>query len=387
MRRIDQYAGFFLCHMLSILYKVKGKSRVDQPIPDSLSKVLVIKFLGFGSIIMTTPLLAEMKKNYPECEIHFLTFSENVPICESISLIDKTLYLEKSSSWKFVFSLVKNFRLIRKRNYDAVLNLEFFSNFTLILSALSKAGIVLCFGGRHEYSKRLCHRIISYENSTHVTYKFRNFLKIIEIESFQENRPLVRLEESSHAKKKISELLERHRVQTGKDLLIIVNINSSEMSDIRKWPIENYQQIISFLLSKQNVKILLIGGKEDVSYVSQLDKRVLGDKERIINLAGQISLKELISLMKMSYLYIGNDSGPLHLAEACSLPNVSFFGPESPDAYGHPGDKNYIFYSGLPCSPCLNVYKNKDTSCLDNKCLKKIEPAEVIKVLQEKYFS
>lgn len=387
MRRIDQYAGFFLCHMLSFLYKIKGENRADQTTPEILNKVLVIKFLGFGTIIMATPLIAELKRNHPECKIHFLTFSDNVPICESIPLIDKTFYLEKNSLGKFVFSLMNIFRQIRKLKYDVVFNLEFFSNFSLILSALSKSRMALCFGGRHEYSKRLCQRNISYENSTHITEKFYNFLKIIEIEPSRERLPLIKLEENSNSKRNISDLLERYRVQTGKDLLVVININASEMSDIRKWPLEYYQQVISFLLSKQAVKILLIGGKEDVSYVSQLEKTVSADKERILNLSGQISLRELISLMKVSYLYLGNDSGPLHLAEACGLPNVSFFGPESPDAYGHPGDKNYTFYLGLHCSPCINVYSNKDTSCADNRCLKKIEPKEVIKVLREKYFS
>ncbi len=387
MRRIDQYAGFFLCKMLSPLYKVKGKSRVNQPISEIFNKVLVIKFLGFGSIIMTTPLMAEMKRNYPECKIHFLTFSDNIPICESIPLIDKTFYLNKNSPGKFVFSLVKNLRQIRKLKYDVVFNLEFFSNFSLILSALSKSRMALCFGGRHEYRKRLCQGIISYESTTHITEKFCNFLKIIKIEPSRGRLPLVKLEESPDSKKTIADLLERHRIQTGKDLLVVININAGEMSDIRKWPMEYYQQVISFLLGKRAVKILLIGGKEDVSYVLQLEKRISADKGRILNLAGQISLRELISLMKVSYLYFGNDSGPLHLAEACGLPNVSFFGPESLYAYGHPGDKNHTFYLGLHCSPCLNVYTNKDSSCVDNRCLKMIEPAEVIKVLREKYFS
>ncbi len=387
MRRIDQYAGFFLCHMLAFPNKLRGKSRQDQSIPKSIDKVLVIKFLGFGSIIMTTPLMAEIKKNYPKCQIHFLTFSSNVPVCESIPLIDKTISLEKSSPGRFILSLVKNFRQIRKSKYDIVFNLEFFSNFSLILSALSKSKMVLCFGGRHEYSKRLCHRIISYENATHISHKFCNFLKIIGIEPSRESLPIVGLEESADSEKNISDLLERHRVQIGKDVLVHININASEMSDIRKWPMEYYQKVISFLLSQPNVKILLLGGKEDIPYVSELERRISADKKRMINLAGQISLKELISLMKKSYLYFGNDSGPLHIAEACGLPNVSFFGPESPYAYGHPGDKNYTFYSGLHCSPCLNVYSNKDTSCVDNLCLKKIEPAEVIQVLREKYFS
>lgn len=386
MRRLDFYMGFLLCSLLAFLYRIRGKGKVFLPRTLNNKKILTIKFLGFGSIIMTTPFIAEMKKNYPEAKIHFLTFSDNAPICESIRLIDKTFYLEKKSLGKFIVSLVKNLHQIRKQNYDLVFNLEFFSNFSLLLTTLSKSKLGFCFGGRHEYRKILCHRIISYENEPHVIDKFFNFLRIFVNKPLGNKKQLTELKESQEARKRVLNLLERKQVDISKNILVLININASEMSRIRKWPIEYYQQVISFLLSQKRVKIILIGGKEDIPYVSRMENMISLKKDRVINLAGQTSLKELISLMKVSHLYLGNDSGPLHLAEACHLPNISFFGPESPNVYGHPGPKNYIFYSNLPCSPCLNVYTNKDTSCTDNICLKIIRPDKVIKILQEKYF-
>lgn len=386
MRRIDLYLGFLPCHLLAFLYKIRGKNKRKPPIPEALKKVLVVKFLGFGSIVMTTPLLAELKKNYPSTKIHFLTFSDNVEICKSINLIDRIFYLEKKSLTKFALSLIKNLCQLRKQDYDIVFNLEFFSNFSLLLSSLSKPKISICFGGRHEFRKVLCQRIISYENGTHIIDKFCNFLKLLNIYPSTDAKQLIELEENSESKKHILDLLEKKEVDVSRDFLVVVNINAGEMSRIRKWPIEYYQQVISFLLGKEKVKVILIGGKEDVSYVSCLEKMFTAKKDKIINLSGEISLIELISLMKASHLYLGNDSGPLHLAEACGLPNVSFFGPESPKVYGHSGNKNYTFYSDLPCSPCINVYTNKDTRCRDNICLKIIKPDEAIKILQEKYF-
>ena len=385
MRRIDQYVGFLLCHFLSWLYGVKRRSE-DQKVPQRLKRALVIKFLGFGSIILSTPLMAEIKRNYPNCKIDYLTFSENFPICESIPLIERTHSLERRSLGKFALSVVRILRQIRQSQYDVVFNLEFFSNFSLLLSALSKSKMVLCFGGRHEYSKRLCHKTISYENAVHIIEKFCSFLKALGKEPSGECLSLPNLDEDPESKKRISEILEQYQIQPERDRLILVNINASEMSDIRKWPLDYYVQVCSFLLTIPAVKILLIGGREDVAYVSQLEKKLSGERGRVLNLVGKISLREMISLMRVSYLYFGNDSGPLHVAEAIGLPNVSFYGPESPQAFGHPGDKNHIFYAGLQCSPCINVYSNKDTSCLDNKCLRKIEPAKVIKVLRDKYF-
>lgn len=388
MRRLDLYMGYLLCHLLSFIYKIGGikkrKKAASEPV--DIKKVLVIKFLGFGSTIMTIPFMREIKKNYPQCEVHFLTFSDNVQICESIRLIDRTVYLDKKSLWKFILTLVKTLYQIRRQNYDIAFNLEFFSNFSLLLAALSKSKLTICFGGRHEYRKTLSQKIVSYENEVHIIDKFCNFLKILKIIPTPESKPLMELNENPEAKRSISDILKKRKVDISKDFLVIVNINSGEMSRIRMWPPEYYQQVISFLLGKKEIRIILVGGKEDVSYVSHLERKIVEGRDRVINLSGLISLKELISLMKVGNLYLGNDSGPLHLAEACGLPNVSFFGPESPKVYGHSGDKNYIFYSNLPCSPCLNVYTNKDTRCNDNICLKMIGPEDVIKVLEEKYF-
>ncbi len=388
MRRLDFYAGFFFCSLLALLVRLRSKNKQNSPLPSILNntKILIIKFLGFGSIIMTTPLLAALKKYYPRTEIHFLTFADNVPICEAIPIISKTYYLEKKNLIKFLLSLTKNLHQIRKQSYDLVFNLEFFSNFSLLLAVLAGAKLVFCFGGRHEYRKTLCHRIVSYENEPHVADKFLNFLRLFIHDLPKDGQRIIELKEDQAARRTVLELLKRKNVNISQDFLVVVNINASDMSTIRRWPLEYYQKVVSYLLGQEKVKILLIGGREDVAYVSKLEKLISSNKDRVINLTGQTSLQELIALMKLSHLYLGNDSGPLHLAEACRLPNVSFFGPESPKVYGHPGPNNFAFYSNLPCSPCLNVYTNKDTSCKDNICLKKIKPEEVIKVLEKKYF-
>jgi ADP-heptose:LPS heptosyltransferase len=386
MRRIDFYVGFLPCHTLALLQKIRGRRKKPLSASEKLRKVLVVKFLGFGSILMTTPLMAELKKNSPQTKIHFLTFRDNKEICESINLIDRVLSLEKKSLTRFSLSLIKNLRFIREQNYDVVFNLEFFSNFSLFLAAVSRSKRVLCFGGRHEYRKTLCQDIISYENELHIIDKYCNFLKPLEIEPSQGTKPLTEVNESPESNKHIRDLLMNKDVDVTKDFLVVVNINAGEMSSIRKWPLEYYQQLISFMLQKKRVKVILIGGREDVSYVSRLEE-MIAEEDKVVNLAGKIDLRDLISLMKASHLFLGNDSGPLHLAQACGLSNVGFFGPESPYVYGHPDEKNYSFYSNLPCSPCLNVYTNKDTRCKDNRCLRLIKPDQVIEVLEKMYFT
>jgi len=67
------------------------------------------------------------------------------------------------------------------------------------------------------------------------------------------------------------------------------------------------------------------------------------------------------------------------------LPTISFFGPETPYLYGPQDCCHHIFYSDIFCSPCINIFNSKSSDCQENICLKKITPASVLKVIEEKY--
>lgn len=62
MRKIDLYRGLPCCYLLALIYKFRGKIKKKSSKPEALKKVLIIKFLGFRSIILTIPLTAELKK-------------------------------------------------------------------------------------------------------------------------------------------------------------------------------------------------------------------------------------------------------------------------------------------------------------------------------------
>jgi ADP-heptose:LPS heptosyltransferase len=89
-----------------------------------------------------------------------------------------------------------------------------------------------------------------------------------------------------------------------------------------------------------------------------------------------------MALLSLSTACISNDSGPLHIAAALGIPTVSFFGPESPLLYGPRGNGHTVFYAGIYCSPCLNVYNAKQAMCSgDNTCMQAITPEQVISAL------
>ena len=100
------------------------------------------------------------------------------------------------------------------------------------------------------------------------------------------------------------------------------------------WPSSNYNQLLKILLKKfSNVKFITAGSaKEENLYLNSIKKNIPEDK--IINLMG-VSLTLTSAYMKKSHLFIGNDSGLMHLSVASQLNTIGLFGPTNDHIYGH----------------------------------------------------
>ncbi len=170
------------------------------------------------------------------------------------------------------------------------------------------------------------------------------------------------------------------------DYIILININSSSLCVERRWPLEKFVELTKKLQEQGTAKIILLGDGQDKEYVDKFFSLIAND-ERLINLAGKLdSLGMLAALFERANLFITNDSGPLHIAASLGVPTLSFFGPEIPERYGPSGDSQTVFYSGVYCSPCLNVYNQKSAMCGgENKCMRKISLEDVFHVIQEKF--
>ena len=77
-----------------------------------------------------------------------------------------------------------------------------------------------------------------------------------------------------------------------------------------------------------------------------------------------------------------NDSGPGHFSAVTNLRTFVIFGPETPSLYGSLGNSTPI-YAGLACSPCVSAANHRKTLCIDNVCLRVIEPEMVLERLRE----
>tara|TARA_B100000315_G_scaffold260561_1_gene322952 strand:+ start:4435 stop:5547 length:1113 start_codon:yes stop_codon:yes gene_type:complete len=362
---------------------------IDVLFQKSYKNILILKFFGFGTILLAAPALSKIKKAYPSTEITIFTLSSNYELCEMLPSIDKIICLNIDNFLTFVITFIKAFLGIRRRKFNVIIDLEFITNFsaliTLLTTLFANRKTTVGFNSPIKWRNSVYDVIVSFDHSRHITKIFSKLVSSLAINDFALNFRPIRDALLKHADVEyLANLIEANDPLKKCDYFLCVNINAGVLSLNRRWPKEYFNILIRKLIEESNVGILLIGGKEDVDYVSDFQIE-LPLSPRIINLCGKTSLKQLIGLLSKSNLLITNDSGILHAAHVTGLSTISFFGPETPYLYGPIGKIHHVFYDDLFCSPCINIYNSKMSRCKDNICLKSITPDTVIELVKKKY--
>ncbi len=103
----------------------------------------------------------------------------------------------------------------------------------------------------------------------------------------------------------------------------------------------------------------------------------------VVNLAGQLSLKELAAMIDRASCFIGLDSVPMHIAAAMGIPTLAVFGSTDHVATGPRGDRTSIIRHDVDCAPCL-----KPECPTDHRCMLSIETEEIweeMKKMRERF--
>ena len=161
----------------------------------------------------------------------------------------------------------------------------------------------------------------------------------------------------------------------------IIGLNpGAEYGPAKRWPVEKFIAAAKEIQQRTNCTWLLFGGKNDQPLTAQIESAI-GNRQSAANLAGQTSLRDLMSLLKLCRVLLTNDTGPMHVAAALGTPVVVPFGSTSPELTGPglPGDvRHQLLKSNAPCSPCFL----RDCP-IDFRCLNGISVERVVEAVLE----
>jgi len=155
---------------------------------------------------------------------------------------------------------------------------------------------------------------------------------------------------------------------------VLIAIGHGSKMPAKRWKLEKYLLLCNKLLDyNERIIIILIGGKEDAK-IGEYLKKILGS--RVINFEGKTNIIESAALLERCKLYIGNDSGPLHLAASMGIPIIGIFSArDNPGKWDPLGENNIILRKDVDCAGCFLEECIKEK----NKCLEMIDVEEVFK--------
>jgi len=395
MRRIDYWGGIPLCFSLTVINNIRKLFFTKKTEQTKPKKILFIKPSEMGGIILSYPLIDRVKHAYPDSELFFLTFKRNECLFDVLTIIPaKNIFtLRDESLFTFLTDFVKILIRIHNEKIDISFDLEFFSRFTAILSYLSNAPKRIGFY-RYKmeglYRGELLTHKIQYNPHLHISNMFYSMGEIMSLS--QKITPEFKQVSSDHKltlpqfiptakhKEKMLCHLAKFSIDTTSRIFLI-NPGDGQIP-LREWPVDNYIILTRKLLEQENTYVITVG-TSTCSGKAKLIEQALKSK-RYIDLSGKTSIPELLTLCTIADALIANDSGIAHLASLTNIREFIIFGPENPIIFRPLGMNIHVFYSSIPCSPCLSAFNHRTSTCQDNQCLKIIHPHDIYTAISEK---
>lgn len=155
-----------------------------------------------------------------------------------------------------------------------------------------------------------------------------------------------------------------------------VLIHPSARSELRRWPADRFGRLAKYIYQEFQLRVLVIGTEDEQEILDEV-------VEHSGNMAtAYISMEPLTvfaAIIQQSALFVGNESGPLQIADALSKKSISLFGPGVKDVFYPQTLGSKIFHEVLECNPCDQVH------CVQaqNPCIARIEEVSVMSAVDE----
>lgn len=336
-------------------------------------RVLIIQTAFLGDVILTLPLVDELRKNlYASAEIHFLAIPSVANVLENYPGLDRVILYDKRKSERSFGAFLKKTALLRKEKYDLAL-LPHRSWRSAILAKWAKIPVRIGFD--KSWASFLYTHVVPYAKNEHEVNRNLALLQPMGILVPKESG--LRLEISPEDRKKVDALWQSAGLQ---ETTPCVAVAPGSVWFTKRWLPDRFAQLIRELL-KQKIQVAIIGGPEDAELGQFLEEVAPG---KVANFVGKLSPRQSAEAIRRCAVLISNDSAPVHLASAVGTPVVEIYGPTLPSfgftPFGVP--HRIVENKNLSCRPCGDHGGNRcPLGTFD--CMKSISVFEVLRAVED----
>jgi len=326
-----------------------------------VNKILVIKPAAIGDVLLSTPVIENLRYNFPNAEINFLTQTYCRDVVSDNPFLSRVLTYEKSDRR---YCIIKN---IRRQKYDLAIDL-FCNPGTAVITFLSRARYRVGYGFRfRSYAYNI--KVSSRSGEVHNIDFNLDALRFLGLEIIT-RQPLFEVNNIHR------EFADKWIEETGLAGKEIIGINASGTWETKVWPPEKFIELISLLRLRYEI-LLFWGNEKERTAAEEIKSRSAGS----IHLIPEVNLKYAAALMKKCKVFISNDTGPMHVAWVVGVPVCGIYGPTKSKLQGPLGNNSVIVENdSLECLGC-NLTKVKDCP-YNHACMRELPVTEVYRKLK-----
>ena len=324
-------------------------------------KILLLKFRNIGDVLLTTPLVKNLKNSYPNALIDFSVNKGTESMITMNPNLNKVITYDRNeiNSLTTIKRLWREFQFIRsfkKENYDLVINLTDGDRGDII-SWYSKAPIRVGYKSNNSFFKKGITHEMPAQGLRHTIELALDSLRLLNLPVTEKKVEIFWSEEDEKV--------------VGEE---ITNIDTFiHIHPVSRWRFKCISdsimaQIIDFIEMELGIKVI-ITASDDIFEIQKVDQILNVTNSNPFNLSGKLSLKETVFLNKKAKLFIGVDTSIMHISASNNVPVLAFFGPSGACHWG-PWDnslmesgytqvsgmqvmgKHKVFSESRSCQPC-----------------------------------
>ncbi len=356
----------------------KRSSTIEDFDPKRIRKILIRVNNWIGDVVMISPSMRAIRNRFADAKISILAKSWVVDTLRGNPFYDELIEYDNLGRHRGLSGRLRVIGELKRREFDcAILFQKAFE--AALFSFL--AGIPRRIG--YDTDSRgflLSHRIYETEEARmrhHVEY----FLDIVRTIGCEAQDKSLYFHIGDEERKRALEIFEKEGLKDDKPV-VVIHPGASKIE--RQWHSERFAALADILYQKASAHIVIAGGKIDMKAAATIQERM---QHSALDLTGKLSIKEFGAFAERSSLFIGNDSGPMHVAAAVGTPVVSIFGPGLPEKtapFVNPA--RYIAITKkFPCAPCRQKFFKECTPAPSGKpyCIEEITIGDVYNAAYE----
>jgi lipopolysaccharide heptosyltransferase II len=282
--------------------------------------IVLIRTDRIGEVLLSTVAVDALRERYPGARVSFVTSAYSKPLLDGRKDISEVITFDTSGRGKVISRAVGLAAILRRRRFDTAV---VFNPHKILHLACFLAGIRRRAGYDRKWGF-LLDRTVPDERDRGVKHEIEYTMDLLRVLDVEKGPPAPHLHVSEGSEAELEDLLKMKGVKL-EGRFIAVHPGSSNPAKI--WPAERYAELIRRIRSELHLPVAVLGDKDE----RDLAGRIISDSGAdVIDLAGALDLGQLTALLKRSALFVGNDTGPMHMAAALGVPVVAIFGRNIP---------------------------------------------------------